>query len=624
MQLNLHLISHTHWDREWYETFDAFRYRLVRLIDHLLDLLEKDPSYQSFLLDGQTIILEDYLEVRPENRERIRRMVQAGRIFIGPWYVLPDEFLVSGETHIRNLLFGKTIALEFGTDMKIGYLPDSFGHIAQMPQILRKSGIDFAVLWRGVPESITTSEFYWKAPDGSQVLTLYMPFGYSIAACLPEDREQLVERMTSLVKILTPFATTSHILLMNGSDHVEPDPNLSTKLNMLREAFPEHRVIHSNLPLLISQILQEHKPERIPIYCGELRSEERAYLLSGTLSTRTYLKQKHSMLSHCVEGRVEPLCAFLHILGYYQYPPSLRYIWKLLLQNSPHDSICGCSIDPVHREMLQRYNKIETVIEKILGEVSQVLLTQDEVSQESHLVIFNPHPWEINAYIECDIILEKRKTKEVNFAESKLISREEEMPGQSPLPNLKLVSQDETIEPLVLYSERSTIVETPPHTLPEVFSAWRCHIAFTSSKIPPFGFKTYKVLTSDGSSKFLHRKNIVSKRIQKNASLKTIFIVFLSFLRITSLLLKTKIARKLSRSELLLKTGEMLETNTTTLRRKKRKLSQHSLASQPLRWQRTALPRRLPYNTNFLFPLLLLRIEGDEKGRGFLFPLYWK
>ncbi|MBC7218357.1 MAG: alpha-mannosidase, partial [Candidatus Caldatribacterium sp.] len=164
MKWNLHFVSHTHWDREWYETFDAFRYRLVRLMDHLLDILERDPRYQSFLLDGQTVVLEDYLEIRPENRERLKKMIQSGRIFIGPWYVLPDEFLVSGETHIRNLLFGRDICRNFGAVMKIGYLPDSFGHIAQMPQILRKSGIEFAILWRGVPESIATSEFYWESP----------------------------------------------------------------------------------------------------------------------------------------------------------------------------------------------------------------------------------------------------------------------------------------------------------------------------------------------------------------------------------------------------------------------------------------------------------------------------
>jgi len=500
MSWNLHFVSHTHWDREWYEPFDAFRCRLVQLMDRLLDILDREPRYQSFLLDGQTIVLEDYLEIRPENRERIRRMVQSGRMLIGPWYVLPDEFLVSGETHIRNLLFGKSICRDFGAIMRIGYLPDSFGHIAQMPQILQKSGIEFAVLWRGVPESITTSEFYWQSPDGSRVLTLYMPFGYGVATCLPEDKEQLAKRIENLVKQLSPFATTSHLLLMNGSDHVEPDPDLPQKLDVLREVFPEYCVVHSNLPYLFSQIVKECKPERLPVHSGELRSEDRAYLLSGTLSTRVYLKQKHSTLSHCLEGQVEPLYTILHILGYRQYPPEVRYLWKLLLQNSPHDSICGCSIDPVHREMFQRYSKIETVVTKLFQGIPSNLSYCNETDQEGYLVVFNPHPWEIQAYIECDVFLEKEKVKEVNFEESKLVAYRREGREETPR-SLQLIAPDEELTPLILHSEWSTLVETPPHTLPEVFLARKYRIAFVSSKLPPLGFKAYRIALSNGEKR---------------------------------------------------------------------------------------------------------------------------
>ncbi|MGQ9622694.1 MAG: hypothetical protein ACUVTO_04525 [Candidatus Caldatribacteriaceae bacterium] len=220
MSRYLHFVSHTHWDREWYESLDSFRLRLVRLMDKLLEILHRDHLYQTFMLDGQTIILEDYLEIRPEREEELRALVSSGRILIGPWYILPDEFLVSGETHIRNLLFGQRIARRFGGKMAVGYLPDSFGHIAQMPQLLKKSGIGYAVIWRGVPASVKTSEFWWEAPDGSRVLTLYMPFGYGVAANLPSDKETLLRRIKRLLEQLLPFATTSHILLMNGSDHV--------------------------------------------------------------------------------------------------------------------------------------------------------------------------------------------------------------------------------------------------------------------------------------------------------------------------------------------------------------------------------------------------------------------
>src|SRR5579872_3438000 len=158
------IVPHTHWDREWYEPFQTFRLRLVHLIDGLLDLLESDPSYARFLLDGQMAVIDDYLEIRPENEARIRALAEAGRLTMGPWYILLDEFLVSGETIIRDLQMGLRRGAAFGGATEIGYLPDMFGHIAQMPQILRLAGFAHAVVWRGVPSVIDKTGFFWEAP----------------------------------------------------------------------------------------------------------------------------------------------------------------------------------------------------------------------------------------------------------------------------------------------------------------------------------------------------------------------------------------------------------------------------------------------------------------------------
>src|SRR5512143_1978299 len=149
----IHLVSHTHWDREWYQTFQQFRLRLVHLIDGLLDILDTDPQYKHFMLDGQTIVLEDYLQIRPEREADLHKYVQNGRILIGPWYLMPDEFLVSPEAIIRNLQEGDRVARRFGPKMMVGYIPDPFGHIGQMPQILRGFDIQTASLWRGVQDS---------------------------------------------------------------------------------------------------------------------------------------------------------------------------------------------------------------------------------------------------------------------------------------------------------------------------------------------------------------------------------------------------------------------------------------------------------------------------------------
>jgi len=213
------VVPHTHWDREWYHSFQQFRARLVEMMDALLALLEREPRFTSFTLDGQTILLEDYLEVRPERRAEIQEWVRQGRLLVGPWYTSPDEFLVSAEALIRNLMLGHRIAAEFGGPMKVGYLPDSFGQTAQLPQILQGFGIGAAVFWRGVGDEPGQTEFRWKAPDGSTVLAVHLPEGYGNAADLPADREALVERLAEVRQQLAIGATTDHLLLMNGSDH---------------------------------------------------------------------------------------------------------------------------------------------------------------------------------------------------------------------------------------------------------------------------------------------------------------------------------------------------------------------------------------------------------------------
>ena len=172
MTHTLTVVSHTHWDREWYQPFQEFRIRLVQLTDRLLDLLDRDPAYRYFTFDGQTIVLEDYLEVRPQQEETLRRYVQEGQLLIGPWHVLPDEFLVSSEATIRNLMLGEKVAQRFGPKMPIGYIPDPFGHISQLPQILRGFDLDVAVFWRGVGQA--PNEFRWAAPDGSEILVIYL------------------------------------------------------------------------------------------------------------------------------------------------------------------------------------------------------------------------------------------------------------------------------------------------------------------------------------------------------------------------------------------------------------------------------------------------------------------
>jgi len=217
----IHLVSHTHWDREWHETFQQFRLKLVHLVDGLLHILATDEQYRFFMLDGQTIVLEDYLHMRPEKEAILKSYIQQGRILIGPWYILPDEFLVSPEATIRNLLEGDRTSLDYGAKMEIGYLPDTFGHIGQMPQILDGFGFKTACIWRGVGDQ--PNEFWWASPDGSRVLMGFLQQGYfNAAGILNNGLDDFVTDVIRLRDQLAKHTTGKDLVLMHGVDIRKP------------------------------------------------------------------------------------------------------------------------------------------------------------------------------------------------------------------------------------------------------------------------------------------------------------------------------------------------------------------------------------------------------------------
>src|SRR6185503_8054973 len=372
--LDIHVVSHTHWDREWYLTHEQFRFRLVALIDRLLDLLDADPSYKHFHLDGQTIVLEDYLEIRPEQEPRLRRAIEEGRVLIGPWYVMPDEFLVSGESLVCNLLRGDRISRQFGTPMPVGYLPDLFGHVGQMPQIWRQVGLDNTILWRGFggPDA----EYWWEAPDGSRVLMMHLPpEGYCNATRLVFDPAAMMTRAAEKIAYERGRTRTSQALLMNGVDHVEPHPTIPGLIEKL-SAIPDQRARHSTLPEYVAAVRNAVEAERpdLETVVGELRTgTDYANLLPGVLSARVYLKQHNAHVQTLLESYAEPLALFASLLGA-RYPSGeLRHAWKTLLQNHPHDSICGCSIDAVHDENMTRFARARQVGDAVVDAALDVI-----------------------------------------------------------------------------------------------------------------------------------------------------------------------------------------------------------------------------------------------------------
>ncbi|MFD2613601.1 alpha-mannosidase [Paenibacillus gansuensis] len=366
--MTVHVVPHTHWDREWYLTYQHFRIRLVRLMDRLQYLLN-EQNYPSFHFDGQTIVLEDYLEIKPDNKDALKKLIAEGKIDVGPWYVMPDEFLVSGESLIRNLEIGMSMAASFGRGVKLGYLPDIFGHISQMPQILQGFEIDNIVFWRGIDGGTqgteqTSSEFLWQGADGSRLLANHLPVhaGYSNALYLPSGKEELLVRIKSELDILTARNTTKQLLLMNGTDHTMPEENLAEMVEWMNEHVQGFTFIHSTVDRYVQAVKEEVRPDGLQTLQGELRSTNYSpqghhnYLLANVASTRMYLKLQNECSQLLLERWAEPLSVWGAAIGGIAYPYELlRQSWKYLLQNHPHDSICGCSIDEVHDQNETRY-----------------------------------------------------------------------------------------------------------------------------------------------------------------------------------------------------------------------------------------------------------------------------
>jgi Glycosyl hydrolases family 38 N-terminal domain/Alpha mannosidase middle domain len=349
---------------------------LVDVVDDVLARLETEESLR-FTLDGQLATMDDYLEIRPDAEEQLRAQVQAGRLAIGPWQTLMDEWLVSGETILRNLEAGLARADDFGSAMRVGYLPDMFGHVAQMPQILRAAGLEVAVAWRGVPSVVSSHRFVWEGIDGSSIVTEYLPGGYGNAVGLLDRPEEIEKRYG-------PWFGDDPILAMIGTDHMPLEPNLV-------ERVPDD----ARIGTLADYLAQPSSVEAVTCR-GELRSAARANLLPGVTSSRIDLKRAAARAERWLERYAEPLQA---LYGDIWPEPFLRVAWSRMFQNSAHDSICGCSADDVSAQVLVRYAEAE----QIGRELAQRALARiaSEVPADAFVVV-NPSPRERTDLVDLE------------------------------------------------------------------------------------------------------------------------------------------------------------------------------------------------------------------------------
>ena len=393
------VIPHTHWDREWYERFEGYRARLLPMVSRLLDLLERDPDFRSFTFDGQTIAIQDYLEKRPEDVPRVQALTRSDRLLIGPWHVLADLLLVSGESIVRNLQEGLRSAAELGRAARVAYVADPFGHPAQLPQILRAFGYDTYVFARGMGDEGESvgSEFWWVSPSGDRVRAAHLVDHYSNALPLvgPPDedpaalRRRVRAKTAGILDRLTPYANGDAILLMVGDDHVEAYARLPEAVRKMRQAFP-------NVDARISS-LEEFAAAMPPLQhevSGEIASGRYRPILRGVNSTRVWIKQENVACERLLLEWCEPLDALTGGTA----RDELRELWRTLLQNHPHDSICGCSIDAVHDvDMAPRFALVRERGDALAGRLLERL-----AGRGSSPMLWNPLPWARDVVVPID------------------------------------------------------------------------------------------------------------------------------------------------------------------------------------------------------------------------------
>lgn len=439
-RLQMHVISNTHWDREWRQPFQQTRMNLVDVMDQLLDILDKDESYRFYHLDSQTIVLEDYLRIRPENRPKIENYITQGRILAGPWYSNPDMNTLTGESIVRNLLMGHSVANSFGRVMKVGYNPFSFGQISQLPQIYAGFGIDVIMFYRGVGRHRAKSEFWWEGADGTRALCsqlstrtrhnfYYHVYQYVCEGAKNGDRkftwndiplpahschstgrsqsiyalehksnyrkELISEGLNNLIAEDKDEFTTQHFLLMQGCDTTAPNP-LEPKLILdCDKILGDCDVFHSNLEEY-AQALKE-SVEGINTLHGEMREALRdrgAPCLGDVISARVSLKQANARSMNLLEVWAEPSAVNAWLMGGDYPDPFLNLAWKYLLANHAHDSISGCSVDAVHEDMIYRFNQTDQIAEEVIRRAQMNIVRQIDGScmhdSESLVTVFNP------------------------------------------------------------------------------------------------------------------------------------------------------------------------------------------------------------------------------------------
>ena len=392
MKRKIHVIPHSHWDREWYFTTSRSKVYLMKDLGDVLNTLENDPEFKYFMVDAQGSLLDDYIKWRPQDKERISKLVNDGRLVIGPWYTQTDQLVISGESIVRNMYYGMKRCESFGKYMNVGYVPDSFGQSGNMPQIYRQFGIEDTLFWRGVSDDMVKhTDYNWRGDDGSVVFTTQIPFGYYIGGNIPEEPEENEEFwQKECLEKAGGRSATRHIYFPNGFDQAPVRTNLPQLVKERNEKDPENEYVISCIEDYIKDVKSEN-PELEEVQ-GELVIAKHMRIHKSIFSSRSDLKVMNTQIQNYVTNVMEPLLTISYNLGN-EYPhEAVAEIWKLLFENAAHDSIGSCISDTANEDVYVRYKQARDIAVNLVELHSRLIATNVKNDADMTFTAINTLP----------------------------------------------------------------------------------------------------------------------------------------------------------------------------------------------------------------------------------------
>lgn len=524
----IHIISNTHWDREWLHNFQETRMKLVEFLDLLLEVMEGDEAYRSFVLDSQVVPVEDYLAVRPENEARVRRLIETGRLLVGPWYTCPEGFEVNGESLVRNLLMGHKVAAAYGHVMKVGHTPFSYGQNSQMPQLYAGFGIDTILFYHGVSHDDTPNEFIFEGADGTRILGSQMSSGarynfyhgvyrpsvmgkttadreyewregglpfhrcspgqaleHYLLQCPPRkvDKKRLAECVRALREAEKNTATTRHLTFMMGHDSSIADPLEKEMVKLTRKALTEDEVVRGHYEEMMAAIKAEVDWDNLQVLHGERRVPKPMpaimHMYSDVLSSRIRMKYRSSEAEYLIQRQVEPFAVAAAMTGA-EYPDALLELaWKTMLQCHAHDSISGSGVDAIEEDMMNRLRQVQDIGEGLytrsLAAIQQRIDNSSLPEDAIVVTVFNPS-------------LRPR---------TEVVTAVVDLPWEGPRPRGQFTLRDavtgEVMETQCASRKPHWAVVDHAYDAPCMMRSERFTIHFEAKDVPGLGYATYYV-----------------------------------------------------------------------------------------------------------------------------------